>query len=487
VLTGKDLELAIGVITGRLDDVNTLYIKKIASQIKKIGELGQSNINRIVSMVEMGADINDITDKLQVATGLNEADLRVILEAAMDDVYTDKRFSAALNGSARAPEIKAKLSRYTQMVSEQTAEKLQNLSNTTAVKDNYKEAIDKAVLSVSTGVTDYKSATRDVVRSLGYNGLQVYYESGYHRRLDTAARQNIIDATNQIAQHGADMIGEELGYDAVEISAHANSAPDHEPVQGRVFILDEYKKLQSGLSFKDVDGIHYIGIRRPISEWNCGHFAVPFDTKTSVRRYTDNQLANWKQQNHEGCEIDGKHYTMYEASQLMREVETEVRRWKDTAVAARIAGDDTLRRQCQKHINTLGSKYAQIAEKSGLPTKRQRMSVEGFKAVKIREATLKNASGHDIIPVGRTTVKGQPDSITQVTSKKGGISRNYYDSAGIQIKQISNNDHGHTVESHLGKHGEHAHDYYEDKNGKIVHGRARELTDAEREENDDIL
>lgn len=385
MLTGNDLEIAIDVIIGRLDEVNTLFIKKIASQIKKIGELGQSNINRIVTMLEMGADVKEITDKLQVATALNEADLRVIFESAMEDVYTDKRFSVVLDGSPDAPAIKERLSRFTQMISEQTATTLQNISNTTAVQERYKEAIDKAVLSVSTGLTDYKSATRDVVRSIGYSGMQVYYESGYHRRLDTAVRQNIIDATNQIAQQGADMLGEELGYDAVEISAHANSAPDHEPVQGRVFMREEYEKLQSELSFEDVDGNHYLSIRRPISEWNCGHFGVPFDTKTSVRRYTDKQLKEWKRQNHEGCEIDGKHYTLYEASQLMREVETEVRRWKDTAVAAKAAGDDTLRRQCQKRINTLGSKYSQIAQKSGLPTKRQRMTVEGFRAIRLKE------------------------------------------------------------------------------------------------------
>ena len=383
MLTEKELETAIELMMSRLDAVNTLFIRKIAAQIKNIGALGQANVNRLIVMADMGADVREITEKLQIATGLNEADLKAVLEAAMDEVYTDKRFSAVLQDTPAAPQIRERLVQYTKMICEQTADTLKNLSNTTAVQETYKAAIDKAITAVSPGLADYTTAMRDVVKSLGYNGLQVYYESGYHRRLDTAVRQNIIDATNQIAQNGAKLIGDELQYDAYELSAHANSAPDHEPVQGRIFVRSEFDKMQSGMPFEDIDGNKYGGFARPIGEWNCGHIAVPFDTATSVRRYTDRQLREWKEQNHTGCEINGKTYTMYEVSQLMRQMETEVRRWKDTAVAAKVAGDDTLRRQCQKRINTLSSKYSQIAKASGLPTKRQRMAVEGFRAVKL--------------------------------------------------------------------------------------------------------
>ena len=67
----------------------------------------------------------------------------------------------------------------------------------------------------------------------------------------------------------------------------------------------------------------------------------------------------------------------------MRKIEAEIRRQKDTAVAAQTAGDDVLRRNCQRKINSLSAKYSQIAKLSGLPTKRQRMTVEGFKAIKL--------------------------------------------------------------------------------------------------------
>ena len=85
------------------------------------------------------------------------------------------------------------------------------------------------------------------------------------------------------------------------------------------------------------------------------------------------------------------------------------------------------------------------------------------------------------------TRNGIPGSITQRENAKGGIDRNYYGQDGRQTKQISNNDHGHKAESAFGQHGEHAHDYTWDENGKMYHGKARELTEKERKENSDIL
>ena len=230
----------------------------------------------------------------------------------------------------------------------------------------------------------YNEAARDIIRDLGYNGLQVQYESGYHRRLDTAVRQNIIDGVNQINQNASLEMGRALGYDAVELSAHANSAPDHEPVQGRVFLLAEFEKMQNGEPFQDVDGVHYEGFRRAIGEWNCMHIAMSFDTKTSIRRYTNEQLQQWKDDNAKGCDVGGKHYTLYQARQLMRQLETKVRREKDAAVAAKLNGNDMdERRARQRVINALSTQYYAVAQAAGLTPRGQRLSVEGFRAVSV--------------------------------------------------------------------------------------------------------
>lgn len=233
--TTEKLEKALSVVMAQFDEVNAFFIAKIAAQIQKIGQMSQSSINQLTIMMEMSQDVTAIKKKLQTATGLASAQMAKIYQAAMDDVYTDPRFAAALESQPLSDAAQNQLRHYVRAVSMQTAGDLQNYSSTTAVSDAYKKAVDKAVLAASSGLTDYNSAMRRTVQELGYNGLQVQYASGYHRRLDTAVRQNIIDATNQIAKNGAQIIGDDLGFNAREISAHAHSAPDHEPVQGRVF------------------------------------------------------------------------------------------------------------------------------------------------------------------------------------------------------------------------------------------------------------
>lgn len=384
MLTEKQLEAAIAQIMARLGEVNQVLIKKIAAQIKKIKQLNTTSINRIIAMVDMGADIQDIDRALATATALNVRDIYAIYQMALNESYTDQRFAAALKTRPLTIAQSERLTLFAQNVATQTATAMYNLSNTTAVMPAYRNAVDRAITAVSMGGMSYNEAARDIIRDLGYNGLQVQYESGYHRRLDTAVRQNIIDGVNQINQNASLAMGEMLGYDAVEISAHANSAPDHEPVQGRVFLLPEFQKMQNGGAFQDIDGNVYSGFRRPIGEWNCMHIAMSFDTKTSIRRFTDEQLQEFKDNNAKGCDVDGKHYTIYEARQLMRQLETKVRREKDAAVAAKLNGNDMdERRARQRVINALSAKYYAVAQAAGLTPRGQRLSVEGFRAVSI--------------------------------------------------------------------------------------------------------
>ncbi len=75
---------------------------------------------------------------------------------------------------------------------------------------------------------------------------------------------------------------------------------------------------------------------------------------------------------------------MYQARQLMRQIETKVRREKDAANAARLNGNDMEERRArQKTINALSKQYYAVAQASGLPARSARLSVEGFKMVKV--------------------------------------------------------------------------------------------------------
>lgn len=376
------LQNATNVILRHIEELTSDYIIMIAEQIAAIGGLNPSSVNRLILMMQWGKDINDITQRLAVATQKTAAEIAVLYQEVLNDTYSDPRFAEALKHTEITEADQARILKMAITVRNQTLDQLSNLSNTTAVSSNYKDAVDKAVIAVSSGMTDYSSAARQVLREVGGAGIPVVYSSGYKRRADSAVRQNIVDGANQIAQQASDMIGEALGYDAVEISVHAMSAPDHEPIQGHVFLKAEYEKMQNGEPFEDVDGHQFEAIKRPIGEWNCRHFAMSFSTQYSKRKYTDEQLADIAKKNEEGCDIDGKHYTKYGASQLMRQIETEIRKQKDIAIAAAAAGDEDLQAECQNKINELTAQYYSVARQAGLTPQRDRLQVPGFKIYK---------------------------------------------------------------------------------------------------------
>ena len=388
MLTDKQIADALELIDERYHGIITKYLKKVGKTINEIGRLNASGVNLLIQLRRMGVDVQTIERELQRATMLTQRDIKTLYRKAAQESRSDARIEYLTKGAE--PDS----NRWGALVEDiwrQTAGAMDNLANSSVITEGYRNAIDNAVQAVTMGAADYNSAIRDAVKSIGRAGIQVEYESTYiaadgqlkhhKRRLDSAVRQNVLDGIRQVQQKAQDLIGEEIGADGVDITAHPNSAPDHEPVQGKRFDLVNFQKMQSGQSFEDVDGKHYVGFERPITQWRCRHLTYYILLGVTRRMYTDEQLKGWEHANQKGCIIDGKPYTNYEATQLMRNLETEIRRQKDTAVLAKESGDDVLRRECQSNINKLTKKYNAVAEAAGLRKQMQRTRVEGFKPV----------------------------------------------------------------------------------------------------------
>lgn len=382
MLTDEQLADALELIDSRYQKVIKLYLQKVGKTINKIGHLSQSNINLLVQLHEMGVSSAQIEKELRKVTQLTNADIRSLYEKAVQEALADSRIEYVAKG------VEPDMQQWNDLVENfwvQTAGKMENLSNSSVIMGRYREAIDDAVQAATMGVTDYNSAIRDTVKQIGRAGLQVEYDSGVRRRLDSAVRQNVLDGVRQVQQKAQELIGEEIGADGVDITAHPNSAPDHEPVQGRRFDMVNFQRMQSGLDFEDVDGRHYEGFERSIMEWRCRHLVYYILLGVSKRLYSDEQLQKWSDKNQSGCTIDGKHRTNYEATQMMRNLETEIRRQKDTAILAKASGDDQLRRECQSNINKLTQRYKSVAEAAGLRTQFNKTAVDGFEPVPVSE------------------------------------------------------------------------------------------------------
>lgn len=366
---------AIETVVQLFDKVNTIYLSRLAEQIKEIGDLTPSSVHTLDVMYKMGANVTEIKSRLADAAKLGKRGVEKILERVSESAYARPAAQGYIRDTSIPPEVNKRLQLFTATVARQTSDALDNYSNTTVIDQSYKDAIDVASAAVASGGSDYMKAIRHTLSDIGGAGVKVQYESGHRRRIDTAVRMNVTNATLQLQQQSAFILADSLGTDAFEISAHKMSAPDHEPVQGHVLYRAEFDKMQSGMDFTDVDGRHYEGFRRPIREWNCSHMASPFDTKTGIRTYTDDELEAYRKANHDGCTIDGRHYTIYEASQLMRQIETEIRRQKDIRFTAEKAGDDELEKTALARMKAFSARYTEVAKAAGLHEQRERTMI----------------------------------------------------------------------------------------------------------------
>lgn len=92
--------------------------------------------------------------------------------------------------------------------------------------------------------------------------------------------------------------------------------------------------------------------------------------------------------------IDGKTQSRYQWTQEQRRIETAIRREKDVAIAAKAAGDNVLRRQCQQRINDLRKRYDRISKDAGLEVRMDKMTVSGFHRVRTAEELLATRKKH---------------------------------------------------------------------------------------------
>ena len=103
----------------------------------------------------------------------------------------------------------------------------------------------------------------------------------------------------------------------------------------------------------------------------------------SQRIHNDQQLQKIIDNNNKGFELDGKHYTNYEGTQLQRKLELEIRKQKDIQIMAKASDNRELVVETQQKITQLTYKYKQLSVVSGLPTKMERMRVSGYKRVNV--------------------------------------------------------------------------------------------------------
>ena len=402
MLSENTIENLVLPILRRQEDINNYVLQKIAQRINEIGHLSMSDLHRLERLLKIGGDVKQINMYLASQTQLQEKEIKGLIKDVARVGYLDARPFYDYRMLSFIPfEKNIPLQRIVTSIANQTGKEYVNLAQSKStgflirdmkhpgrlkfqsIKDTYNSVIDEAIQANQQGLIDYNTAMRRTMQQLVDSGVRkMYWDSGYTQRLDTAVRRHILDGVRAINQGVQDETGRQFGADGKEITVHANSAPDHEPVQGHQFTNEEYDRLQSQQSFTDTYGIKFQPIERAIGTLNCRHFTYSIIIAHSKPRYSLKELEKMKEENAKGyTDEKGKHYTMYECSQRQRELETLIRKNKDGQIMAKESGDVNLARKYQTKVDAYIKKYKAFSNACGLSPRMSNCRVSGYKKI----------------------------------------------------------------------------------------------------------
>ena len=410
MITEEMEDILIERILQRQIKANEKILKEIAEVLAKIGDINPSEAYKIGQMLKYGESLDKIVKILAETSQFTELEIYEMLEKeAKMNLGFSKKYFKAKKIDFISYEKNIALQNKVNEIAIATIGTYRNISRTTGIayldkfgnrvvkpiREAYNEIVDKAIYDVSMGKETFYEALKRQLHVIGQNGIQsIEYESGYHRRIDSALRMNLADGLNELSQAQQEIVGEQFGADGVEITVHEFPSPDHAEVQGHIFTIEEFERLQNEGMATDINNRFYdihnkYGTFRPISTMNCYHNIFSIVIGLDEPRYSQEELNKINERNEKGFDFEGKHYTMYEGSQLQRKIELELRKNAEEKMMyqkaldtiksednlSRIQKEDKLKKiflKLDKKEDILISKYDELCKVSGLPSKWER-------------------------------------------------------------------------------------------------------------------
>ena len=295
-------------------------IEEIAARIANFGYANTVVLNDIKIVQEMGFLYQDI---IRLVAEYNDTTVeevnKIFYEAGEKSLkFDDKIYKEAglnpvpLNQSENIKQIM-------NATIVKTAGNLQNLCMTTAntAQTQFYNAINLSYMEVSTGVKSYTQSFIDALKTIAQQGAIIEYPSGAKRSIESAVRMNIVTGVSQTCGQLQELRANEVGWDLMEITAHSGARPNHAKWQGKIVSLSGKK------GYLSKDDIGY-GEATGFKGINCKHDWYPY-YKGSTKTYTQEQLNKWK---NEKVTYNSKEYSKYEATQIQRRMERQIRQDK---------------------------------------------------------------------------------------------------------------------------------------------------------------
>lgn len=389
-------------IFNRENEFNTYVLETIGRRMKATGQLSAYDQQALKNIADISGDMKAITKKLAEITEMNIKEVEEIYTKVIEDGVNSYK---PLYDFKNMKFVPFKDNEFAQVLVnhwvKETTQEMVNLSRTkalcfdkydlygnvigsTPLEGAFQQAIDDAVIAVSSGNIDFNSAMRKTIEDLGGSGVKVHYGSGVNRSLSAMIRQNLLYGAKQSAQAYDDYMGEELSCDGFEVDAHSGCRPSHMFMQGKMYSFN---------GDKVINGVHYpdgAEALKALEDYGCLHFKMAVILGVSEPRYSKEELDRIERETTELIEFDGKKKTLYEWKQTQRRLERAVRTQNDKRNLARAAGNNVYAEDCDGRIKVYRDKYDELCDKVGLEKRYDRMA-------SYKGKTIDNSSRSDII------------------------------------------------------------------------------------------
>lgn len=368
-------------IAGRYQDLELRIMKDIVRRIKKTGKITSTADWQINRLLILGYSSEDIEKEIKKTLDASYPEMFELYDKVIDWEYVrNKDIYEQINVEHIPFDQNEQLKQITDAIIDQSFADLENITNSlgfyldygdgkkviTPLAQVYTNYLDSACFDIVTGAFDYNSVLRRVVTQLTNSGLrQIDYSSGRANRVDVAARRAVMTAVSQITGRISEYNAKKLGTEYFEVEWHAGARPTHSVWQGRVW---KEEQLYSVCGLGTVTGL--LGA-------NCYHTYYPFFPGISERNWSDDWLDAKNEEEAEPKIFAGKRYTLYEAKQRQRQMETAMRAQREKVQLLQHVGTDPqevmlMKAKYQGQLN----EYAKFSKKMKLEQERERIYLD---------------------------------------------------------------------------------------------------------------
>ena len=387
-------------------DLEMRIMEDIVRRIKEAGKITSTADWQINRLRILGNSSEDIEKMIKEALDASYPQMFELYDKVIDWEYVrNKDIYEQINTEFIPYEENGQLQQITNALIQQTDADLQNITQSlgfyldygggkpvlTPLAEVYQKYLDTVCMDIVSGAFDYNSVLRRVATQLTNSGLrQIDYASGRANRVDVAARRAVMTWITQLTGHISDFNAEKLGTEYYEVAWHAGARPTHQIWQGKVWRKEQ---LVTVCGLGTVTGLEGV---------NCYHERYPFILGISERNWTDEWLEKKNREENTPKEYAGKQYTVYEAKQKQRQMETAMRAQREKVQLLQKGGadpDDVMlaRAKYQGQLN----EYSKFSRKMGLKEERERIYYD--------------MRGHIATNTKRQNAKYTPDMIRNAT------------------------------------------------------------------------